>query len=706
MRALATIRPACLILALPFFSLTSWDSLQAQTDPRFGTVGREGAERLNLTWYREYQRQNNDPIPAGKQKHFVVGQFTNRSDALGIDWDWYLLDLLEQPNSLLLQHFLNLVLDLIHNEAVPVVRDAWRENRDDLELLWEQTVNKASKTWEKRVWGRRIYSYTVRLSDTQVTLPEELPEIQLTVGPDGESIILTVTLDVVWSTHARGTGGSIHASPTFNTKLTLYGLIGFDEDENGRYLTVKEVRGESVTDAQGDIKFTVNILNIGKVSFTWRKADVLIQTEIDKAIEGGIGEIMKVDQNQDGKPDIAEHFYFEQFISDTFFDGQPVPRQQEIIDRIFADESEWIREQIVEQKQVGAYWEVGNEPNWFPLMRPEQYAALYTNYYHLIKSLDPTAQCLVGGLFLKEALDNPSEIVSLLIPDLFGFFREELTKFITGGLFETSTVAWFEAFAAALPEDVNVDVGNFHLYPMKSAVPGFQLGEVAPHIEALAGSFTGHGIAEIWLTEFGNIDWRRSQQDVASLCWQLSNYLKSNTAGITRWYWSRSVGYDRRFDAIGQKPITALLATDGRTLTSIGRIYMIASRASSTGKEADSEVASLLQSAESQTPPLPTTLTLSPNYPNPFSVAGGLGAKAATTRIPYALPEESEVRLQIYDMLGRLAREVFRARQKAGWYEVEWDGRNELGRPVTSGIYFVVLQAGENKQTRKMVVTR
>jgi hypothetical protein len=411
---------------------------------------------------------------------------------------------------------------------------------------------------------------------------------------------------------------------------------------------------------------------------------------------GGIGKIMEVDQNQDGKPDLAQRFHFEPFLSTLFFNGNPLPKQQEIIDRVFADEKNWIEEKIVVDGQIGKIWEIGNEPNWFPLMRPAQYAAIYARYYELIKGIDPSAKCMIGGLFLHEAIENPRDIVAAMIPEFFGIFREELATFVSQSLFSTSTTtAWYEAFLAALPEGVKVDIGNFHLYPMRANATAFQLAEVQPHLEKLAASFTAHNTTEIWVTEFGNIDWRRSEQEAAQLCWQLSNYFISNQVGITRWFWSRSVGYDHRFDAIGQRPLSALFAADGKTLNSIGRIYKIASDLNAR-KAVDIDLAASPQSSQ-----LPQRLALSPSYPNPFAVS-----KNAPARIPYALPAESEVRLQVFDVLGRLTREIVRARQTAGTYEALWDGRNAFGGSVTSGIYFVVLNAGEQIKTQKIVVTR
>ncbi len=690
MQALYRILPASLSRLIVCSTLIICASSWAQIDPRFGAVGREGAERLNLSIYRDYQRQNDDAAVPGKQKHFVVGQLTNRNDALGVDWEWYLLDLLEQPNSLLLQNFLNLAIDLIHNDAVPLVRDAWNANRDELATQWEQTVDGTSKTWKEEVFGITIWSYTISLSNTEVNLPEELPAIQLTVAPDGEHINLQVDMDVTWSTQAQGSRKTVHASPTFDTRVSLLGTIELGTDEQGRYLAIKEIHGNSVTDAQGSIEFKINILGIGDVSFTWRKLDLLIQSNIDNAIASGIGQIMNIDENHDGQPDLAQRFHFEPFLSETFFDGKPLPRQQEIIDHVFAQESDWIANQIVTKNELGKYWEIGNEPDWFPLMRPAQYAEIYTRYYRHIKSLDSSAHCIVGGLFLKEAIDNPQEVVAAMVPFFLGNFREELATFISASLFQKSTTEWYEAFHAALPPDVKVDVGNFHLYPMRASDSGFEITDMQPHIEALTGSFYSSGVSEIWVTEFGNIDWRRTEQEVAALCSDLAYYFKTNNLGIERWYWSRSMGYDKRFDAIGQKPISALLADDGQTLTSIGQVYQLA---------ANSQVTDVAEPSLAAT--APAILTLAPSYPNPFSVA-----RNTSTRILYGLPQESEVSLRIYDVLGRLTRRIVNSRQGAGTYEILWDGRNDLGGSVSSGIYFTVLQAGARKLTQKIVVTR
>jgi hypothetical protein len=76
---------------------------------------------------------------------------------------------------------------------------------------------------------------------------------------------------------------------------------------------------------------------------------------------------------------------------------------------------------------------------------------------------------------------------------------------------------------------------------------------------------------------------------------------------------------------------------------------------------------------------LPTKFALKQNHPNPFN---------PTTVIPYTLPAESEISVTIYDVTGRVVRELLRAeRQGAGWYSLTWDGTDNAGRHVGSGIY-------------------
>ena len=99
---------------------------------------------------------------------------------------------------------------------------------------------------------------------------------------------------------------------------------------------------------------------------------------------------------------------------------------------------------------------------------------------------------------------------------------------------------------------------------------------------------------------------------------------------------------------------------------------------------------------------IPEETTLLANYPNPFN---------PETWIPYQLAESVEVTLTIYDMNGQLVRRLAVGHRAAGMYRsrgraVYWDGRNQLGESVASGLYFYTLIAGEFSGTRRMLILK
>ena len=91
-----------------------------------------------------------------------------------------------------------------------------------------------------------------------------------------------------------------------------------------------------------------------------------------------------------------------------------------------------------------------------------------------------------------------------------------------------------------------------------------------------------------------------------------------------------------------------------------------------------------------------------PNYPNPFN---------PETWIPYRLAEDAFVTLTIYDQSGQIVRTLDVGHQIGAFYEsrskaIYWDGRNEFGEGVASGVYFYHLSAGDYSATRKMLILK
>jgi hypothetical protein len=89
--------------------------------------------------------------------------------------------------------------------------------------------------------------------------------------------------------------------------------------------------------------------------------------------------------------------------------------------------------------------------------------------------------------------------------------------------------------------------------------------------------------------------------------------------------------------------------------------------------------------------------SLDQNVPNPFN---------PTTTIKYALAADGPVSLAIYDVRGARVRELVNERQRADVYKVVWDGTNDRGQHVSSGMYFYKLVSGKYTQTRKMMLLK
>ena len=85
------------------------------------------------------------------------------------------------------------------------------------------------------------------------------------------------------------------------------------------------------------------------------------------------------------------------------------------------------------------------------------------------------------------------------------------------------------------------------------------------------------------------------------------------------------------------------------------------------------------------------------NYPNPFN---------PTTQIRYDLPLDEYVTVIIYDVMGRKIKSLINTNQEAGYRSITWDATNDLGQPVSAGMYIYTIQAGEFRQTKKMVLLK
>ena len=94
---------------------------------------------------------------------------------------------------------------------------------------------------------------------------------------------------------------------------------------------------------------------------------------------------------------------------------------------------------------------------------------------------------------------------------------------------------------------------------------------------------------------------------------------------------------------------------------------------------------------------VPQQFQLQQNYPNPFN---------PTTTIEYCLPAETDVKVKIFDSLGRQVKFLRQGKQSPGSYSVIWDAKNEEGQKMPSGIYYYQIFAGDFNDLKKMLLLK
>ena len=93
----------------------------------------------------------------------------------------------------------------------------------------------------------------------------------------------------------------------------------------------------------------------------------------------------------------------------------------------------------------------------------------------------------------------------------------------------------------------------------------------------------------------------------------------------------------------------------------------------------------------------PNEFTLSQNYPNPFN---------PTTDISFTMDKASDVSLTIFNMMGQQVKVIENAYLEAGSHTYKWDGRDQLGQSVSTGVYLYTLTDGQQSMTKKMALMK
>ena len=94
---------------------------------------------------------------------------------------------------------------------------------------------------------------------------------------------------------------------------------------------------------------------------------------------------------------------------------------------------------------------------------------------------------------------------------------------------------------------------------------------------------------------------------------------------------------------------------------------------------------------------LPKEFALHQNFPNPFN---------PITTIHFDLPKESNIKLSVYDILGRSIKELVNEKQSPGFKSIKWDATNNFGKRVSAGLYIYSIEAENFRQTKKMLLLK
>jgi photosystem II stability/assembly factor-like uncharacterized protein len=273
-------------------------------------------------------------------------------------------------------------------------------------------------------------------------------------------------------------------------------------------------------------------------------------------------------------------------------------------------------------------------------------------------------------------------------------------------------------------------------YPFRSPCD-LLIDAVNPDIQFIADGVTGSGVAEIFRSANGGVNWTKvwtnpSSSEIPTISntvfepnlmratnWSGSNIYKSTNNGVN-WaldYSTTHSGWGANFCAedpnvymsgswtSSGNNTTTFSYDGGNTRLSVSGLsgaggFMLLNEKGTILAQAGSslykfrvqyDVVTAIQEITLNSG-IPADFNLSQNYPNPFN---------PSTRIRYDLPEKGSVKLVVFDQLGRQVSELINGVKNAGSYEVEFNGSN-----LASGIYFYKLEVSEQTFTKKMILVK
>lgn len=282
--------------------------------------------------------------------------------------------------------------------------------------------------------------------------------------------------------------------------------------------------------------------------------------------------------------------------------------------QIWGNECVAITNRLTADADTGdSIWAVGNEPNVFPSIEPEDYAAIFARYCRMVRAANPSAQILLGELFMTDLIppEVRGRIFDLLIErgareadalvsrdlgvldGLLGSYDERVTRDVVRGvagmlkarLFRYTTAQYLERVCKALPDDCAPDGIGLHAYPFwDPSGPTSRaklievLLDVSRDCQAVVFARWGRSV-RVHLTEFGNPQPALDGAGVVTVIGDMLDAFTQRTNLFQAWYLFKPTGTDKQLP-LDLRPFSRFVDDAGYQwdgnppLNDLGRMYL------------------------------------------------------------------------------------------------------------------------------------
>ena len=210
-------------------------------------------------------------------------------------------------------------------------------------------------------------------------------------------------------------------------------------------------------------------------------------------------------------------------------------------------------------------------------------------------------------------------------------------------------------------------------------------------------TFSNYGVISVWETLDGGTTWTDKEGDLPDMPVRWALYNPDNRDEVIL---ATEVGVWSTTDFNSASPVwtasnsgLANVRTDMLQIRSSDSFVIAATH----GRGLFSTTGFAAQASVQEEFFTPEKFVLHQNYPNPFN---------PTTTIKYELYQSSQVKISVYDMLGRFVKTLVNSTQDPGVKTIQWDATNEQGNRVSAGVYIYKLKAGDFMETKEMILLK